>query len=92
MIVIASKTMPIPLNNAFVELEFSITESIWRGDRKRMRPDILKAEIATRINSDVDCEQFYQYLTAPEQKSLVNCTKLRRSISTVFENERFKIF
>lgn len=68
---IVSKTMSIPISNAFVERIFSIMESVWRGDRNRMRLNLVKAELAIRINFDMTCEQFFLYLKAPEQKSLV---------------------
>lgn len=68
---VVSKVMSIPVSNAFPERVFSIMESIWRGDRNRMRLDLVKAEIATNVNFDMNCEQFVQYLKASEQKSLL---------------------
>lgn len=63
--------MSIPISIAFVERIFFIMESVWRGDRNRMRLNLVKAELAIRINFDMTCEQFFLYLKAPEKKSLV---------------------
>lgn len=51
--------------------EYFLSQSIYRGDINKIRLNLGKAEIATRINFDKDCKQFYQYLNTPEQKPLV---------------------
>jgi hypothetical protein len=61
--------------NAFVERIFSIMESVWRDDRNKMRIELVKAEFAIRINFDMDCESFMDYLEKPEQKVIIKSAR-----------------
>jgi hypothetical protein len=56
------------VSDAFTEGTFSILYSVWRSDRNRLRVDLVKAEIAFRMNLDMG---FYKYLKKNEQRQLV---------------------
>lgn len=71
----------------WVERVFSVIVSI----RKENEAGFLKAEIGRSINIDVDCEYFYQYIKASEEKSpVLGGKKLQKS--AVLENEFFLKF
>jgi hypothetical protein len=72
---IVSITLSVPVSNAFVERIFSIVENIWRNDRNNMRLELVRAEICIRTNFKLNCSEFYNYLTLPEQKELLNAAE-----------------
>jgi hypothetical protein len=71
MRILVSKALSIPVSNAFIERVFSLMNGVWRDDRNKMRVELVRAELCVRINYDLNCEQFLNYLKAPEQKSLI---------------------
>jgi hypothetical protein len=59
---IVSKVFAIPISNAFVERLFSIMKKACKDDRNRMRTSIIKAEICTKINYNMSCSEFYDFV------------------------------
>lgn len=78
---IVSKTLSIPVSNAFVERIFSIMESVWGSDRGKKRVELVKAELCIRINFDMECDEFLDYLKKPDQKHLLNATLKQRKFN-----------
>lgn len=72
---IVCKVLSIPVSNAFVERIFSLMEMSWRAERNRMRIELVKAELAIRINFNMDCQSFLAYLNKPEQKRMIEASK-----------------
>jgi len=70
---IVSKVLCIPVSNAFVERVFSIMGNIWTNNRNKMRLNIVKSEILTKVNFDMNCEQFLNWVQKNDQKQLVLC-------------------
>ena len=65
--------LSIPVSNAFVERLFSIMNNLWTDERNQMSTNLVKAELSCRINYDMSCEEFRQYLAKDEQLKLMNC-------------------
>lgn len=78
---VVSKALSVPISNAFVERIFSIMEAVWRDDRNRMRVSLVKAELATRINFDMNCDQFFKYLKKPEQSKFLKDASTQKKYS-----------
>ena len=48
--------------NAFVERLFSIMKKACKDDRNKMSTSIIKAEICTKINYNLSCSEFYEFV------------------------------
>ncbi len=59
---IVSKVFAIPISNAFVERLFSIMKKACKDDRNRMHTSIIKAEVCTKINNNMSCSEFYDFV------------------------------
>jgi hypothetical protein len=51
-------------SNAFPERVSSLMNAKWRGDRNRMLVSLVKSELRTFINYDLDCRRFYSFALA----------------------------
>ncbi|CAF4922882.1 unnamed protein product [Rotaria sp. Silwood1] len=52
----------IPASNAFCESVFSHMKYLWNDNRRRMKHDLVGAELKIKMNSHHTCTQFYDYL------------------------------
>ena len=44
-------------NNSFVQSIFSIMKNTWTDERNRLNVEMVKAEICTKMNYEMDCQQ-----------------------------------
>lgn len=63
--------LAIPVNNSYVEGIFSIMNNVWSDERNRLKVESVKAEICTKMNYDMKCKEFYEYIRKPEQIELL---------------------
>lgn len=68
---IVGKILSIPISNAYVEKIFSIMGNVWTNLRNRLRVDMVKAELATKLNFDMSCDEFEKFISLPEQSQLL---------------------
>lgn len=68
---LVGKILSIPISNAYVEKVFSIMNNVWTDLRNRMRTELVKAELFTKLNFDMTCDEFEKYLSHPDQTSLL---------------------
>jgi hypothetical protein len=61
---VVSCMLSLPGSNAFPERVFSLMNAKWRGDRNRMLVSLVKSELQTFINYDLDCRRFYAFALA----------------------------
>lgn len=59
----------IPISNAEVERLFSIMNNLWGDDRNKLRIQLVKAEICTRVNIKMKCAEFAKFIKS--EKSLL---------------------
>ncbi|CAM2726949.1 unnamed protein product [Rotaria socialis] len=52
----------IPGSNAFCESVFSHKKYLWHNNRTKMKHDLVGAELKIKINTDLTCTEFYDYL------------------------------
>lgn len=52
-------------------LHFSVMGNVWSDLRNRMRVDLVKAELLTKLNFNMSCEEFKKFLSKPEQTELL---------------------
>jgi len=74
---IVSKVFSIPISNAFVERLFSIMKKACKDDRNRMSTSIIKAEICTKINYNLSCSEFYDFVM--NNKPLLEAAKSEKN-------------
>lgn len=67
---IVEKVLSIPISNAYTERVFSLMSNLWTDERNRMRVDLVKAELCVKLNFNMACSQFTEFLGKEEQKSL----------------------
>lgn len=70
---IVSSILAIPVSNAFVEGLFSIMGNIWTNERNRLRLELIKGEICTKINFNMCCSDFLKFLNHKDQINLLKC-------------------
>jgi len=63
--------LAIPVNNSYVEGIFSIMNNVWCDERNRLKVESVTAEICTKMNYKMNCEEFYKYIMKPEQAELL---------------------
>lgn len=68
---IVGKILSIPISNAYVEKVFSIMGNIWTDLRNRLNVEVVKAELLTKLNYNMSCEEFEKFLSEPEQEKLL---------------------
>jgi hypothetical protein len=54
--------LAIPVSNAFVERVFSIMKNLWSDERNKLNVDLIKAEICIKINFNLSCSEFAEYI------------------------------
>ncbi|CAF1937723.1 unnamed protein product [Rotaria magnacalcarata] len=52
----------IPASNAFCESIFSHMKFLWSNYRNKMKPELVGAELKVKVNSQLNCTEFYDYL------------------------------
>jgi hypothetical protein len=52
----------IPVSNAYCERVFSIIGNIWTDERNRLQTDTVKAELQTKLNFDMSCMEFADFI------------------------------
>jgi hypothetical protein len=70
---VVSKIMSVPISNAFPERVFSMMGYIWSDDRSQLRPEVVKAELATKINFEMKCHEFVNFIKEPDQNHILKC-------------------
>lgn len=70
---ILSKVLSVPVSNAYVERVFSIMNNLWTDERNLMRTDLVKAELCTKLNFDMSCQEFLEFITREDQNALLAC-------------------
>lgn len=68
---LVGKILSIPISNAYVEKVFSVMKNVWTDLRNRMRVELVKAELLTKLNFHMSCEEFALFLNRPEQEPLL---------------------
>lgn len=68
---IVSKILSVPVSNAFPERIFSLMSNLWTDERNKMRVDLVKAELCTKINFNMSCQKFADFLESREQIALL---------------------
>lgn len=63
----------MPISNANVERVFSLMKNLWTDERNRMRPELLKAELCVKVNFNLKCSEFFDYVC--KQKELIKASK-----------------
>lgn len=77
--------MAIPVSNSFVEGIFSLMGNIWTDERNRMGVELVKAELCIKINYNMTCSDFLEYLKKTEQKELLKCAMNNEKYSFKFK-------
>ena len=57
--------------NAFVERIFSIMKNVWTDPKNKMNPNLVQAEVLHKVNYNMSCEEFFKFISQPEQKELL---------------------
>jgi hypothetical protein len=73
---IVSRVLAIPISNAFVERLFSLMKKTWKDDRNRMCTSLIKAEICTKVNYNMKCTEFHDFVL--KNKRLLSAAKSER--------------
>ena len=68
---LVGKVLSIPVSNAYVERIFSIMGNTWTDNRNRMRVELVKAELCIKLNFDMSCGEFFQFIKTPENADIV---------------------
>lgn len=63
--------LSIPISNAYVERIFSLMGNAWTDNRNRMRVELVRAELFIKLNFDMSCREFYEFIKKPENADLV---------------------
>lgn len=63
--------LAISVNNSYVEGIFSIMNNIWSDEQNRLKVESVKAEICTKMNYDMKCKEFNEYIRKPKQTELL---------------------
>jgi hypothetical protein len=58
----------IPISNAFIERVFSLMENVSTDNRNRLRVEVVKAELCTKVNFNMTCMEFFQKKCVSSQK------------------------
>jgi hypothetical protein len=66
--------MAIPISNDFVERVFSTMKKIWSNDRNRLNVNMVKAEICTKVNFSINCNDFKTFVINNNQ--LIRASKI----------------
>ncbi|KAB0803108.1 hypothetical protein PPYR_00078 [Photinus pyralis] len=82
---IVSRILSVPVSNAYVERVFSLMSNLWTDERNRMRVDLVKAELCTKLNFNMSCQEFTEYIKRDEQKELLTCCKSNKKYSFKFK-------
>ncbi|KAJ3661545.1 hypothetical protein Zmor_005936 [Zophobas morio] len=73
---IVSFVLSIPVSNAYCERVFSLMGIINRDERNKIATELISAELKTRLNFDMNCSEFYDYIQEfPELLRLVGSDK-----------------
>jgi hypothetical protein len=51
----------VPISNAFPKRVFSMMSYIWSDERSQLRPEAVKAELTTKINFEMKCDEFVNF-------------------------------
>ena len=77
LVKIVSKVLSIPISNAFVERIFSIMNNLWTEERNNLSVPMVKAELCVRINYNMNCNEFLDFITKSDQRALLeSCKKI----------------
>ena len=61
-----SFVLSIPVSNAYAERVFSMMKHAWTDQRNSMSASLLKAELQIRLNYDMSCVEFFNFLGKEE--------------------------
>lgn len=75
LVKIVSKVLSIPISNAFVERIFSIMNNLWTEERNNLSVPMVKAELCVRINYNMNCNEFLDFITKSDQRALLESCK-----------------
>lgn len=45
--------------------------NLWTDERNRLKVESVKAELCTKMNYNMNCEEFYKYIMQPEEVELL---------------------
>lgn len=68
---VVGATLTMSVSNAFVESIFSVMGNIRKDERNRMSVELVKAEICTKFNYKMTCQEFHQFVSHPNQTPLL---------------------
>jgi hypothetical protein len=83
---IVETVMAIPIGNDFVERLFSIMRNTWTDERNRLGITMLRAEICTKVNFDMSCDDFNKYVIT--DKELIKSTKSSNKYSFLNQSNK----
>jgi hypothetical protein len=49
-------------------------ENLWSKERNRPSVKMMKSELCVKLNYNMNCQEFLQFLKNPEQEKLLKCT------------------
>ncbi|XP_033229665.1 uncharacterized protein LOC117181210 [Belonocnema kinseyi] len=68
---IVGKILSIPISNEFDERIFSLMGNLWTDERNRLGVNMVRAELLTKLNFNMSCEEFEQFMSEPKQLKLL---------------------
>ncbi|CAF4456851.1 unnamed protein product [Rotaria sp. Silwood2] len=67
MKLVVAYVFSIPCSNSYVESIFSQMNHLWSNYRNRMDIQLIEAELQIRMNSDIHCSHFYDFLLTQDE-------------------------
>jgi hypothetical protein len=65
--------LSIPIANDYVERIFSVIDNLWTNERNRMDVNLVKAELCTKFNFSMKCNDFHEFVK--DNIELLNAAK-----------------
>lgn len=81
---IVGKILSIPVSNAFPERIFSLMLNLWGDERNRMHVGLVKAELCVKINFNMSCQQFADFLEKNEQRAFLRACQSNKKYKFKF--------
>jgi len=73
---LVGQILSVPVSNAFTERVFSLMGNLWTDERNCLSIQMVKAVLCTKINYNMSCSDFIEFLKNKEQDNLLkSCQK-----------------